>query len=116
VRPCGAAGDGTCGGFCPANAKCESLGTTALACGCVSGVGGPCGGNVLSPPPVCAPGLVCQQAIPDATGVCVEPGCIPFFQSGCSQTSDCCRPCVAGTIAPCAVCLQGTCVGAPGAG
>jgi len=117
VRPCGSDAAGACGGTCPSGASCESL-PGATTCGCVSGVGGPCGGNLFVPPPVCAAGLVCQQTNPDATGVCVTTTtttmpCIPFFQSGCSVTSDCCQPCGAGIIAPCAVCLQGQCVGAP---
>ena len=70
VRPCGGDASGVCGGLCPPDATCETVpdGTT---CGCVSGVGGPCGGNIFAPPPVCAAGLVCQQTNPDATGVCV---------------------------------------------
>jgi len=111
--PCGAEAGGTCGGRCPAGTTCESLPAAAATCGCVSGVGGPCGGNILNPPPVCAPGLVCQQTNPDATGVCVEPGCIPFFGTGCTQTADCCEPCTVLQRAPCAVCLQGMCSGAP---
>ncbi len=53
VRPCGSDASGTCGGFCPAGASCQSL-PGAPACGCVSGLGGPCGGNLLAPAPVCA--------------------------------------------------------------
>ena len=107
--PCGADASGVCGGTCLSGAACESLPTAPGGCGCVSGVGGPCGGFIVDPP-VCAAGLVCQQTNPDVSGVCVVPNCIPLFASGCSQTSDCCTPC--GT-APCAVCIQGTCVGAP---
>ena len=113
VPPCGADAAGTCGGVCPPGADCEIQPTAQAGCGCVSGAGGPCGGNVFSPPPVCASGLVCQQRLPDAIGVCVTPNCVPLFASGCSQTSDCCVPCGNGTRAPCAVCLNGTCVGAP---
>ena len=113
VRACAADSAGTCGGACPGGGKCEMLPGAQAACGCVSGAGGPCGGNIFAPPPVCAPGLVCQQSLPDATGVCVAPNCIPLFASGCLQTSDCCEPCGNGTRPPCAVCLNGTCVGAP---
>jgi hypothetical protein len=113
VRPCGGDASGACGGICPTGATCESLPTAPTFCACVSDVGGPCSGNIFAPPPVCAPGLVCQQSLPDITGVCVKPNCIPFFTAGCSQTSDCCHPCLAGTRAPCAVCLRGTCVGTP---
>jgi len=117
VRPCGSDASGACGGRCPSGATCEPVpgGTT---CGCVSGLGGPCGGNIFAPPPVCATGLVCQQSNPDATGVCVATTtttlpCIPFFEPGCTLTSVCCQPCGAGIIEHCAVCLQGECVGAP---
>lgn len=110
---CGADASGACGGTCPAGATCESLSSAQAPCGCVSDVGGPCGGNILAPPPVCAPGLVCQQSLPDITGVCVKPTCIPFFTAGCSQTADCCQPCGPDTRAPCAICSQGTCVGTP---
>ncbi len=113
VEPCGVDQAGTCGGTCPSGATCETLPTGAVTCGCVSGVGGPCGGFIFPPPPVCAPGLVCQQVNPDVMGVCVVPTCIPFGAPGCTQTADCCQPCGNGTIAPCAVCLQGSCIGAP---
>jgi hypothetical protein len=87
VRRCGTDVEGVCGGLCPLGATCETVadGTT---CGCVSGLGGPCGGNLFAPPPVCAPGLVCQQASPDVTGVCVAatvtttttvPGALTWF-------------------------------------
>ena len=117
VRPCGSDSLGACGGSCPPGASCESL-PGATTCRCFSGMGGPCGGNLFAPPPVCAAGLVCQQGNPDATGVCVTTTtttmpCIPFFQFGCSMTSDCCQPCGPGIIPPCAVCLQGQCMGAP---
>jgi len=113
VRPCGAEATGACGGFCPGGASCEAS-APAAACGCVSGPGGPCGGNILNPRVTCAPGLVCRQSNPDVTGVCVErTGCIPLFQPGCTQTSDCCDPCGNGRIAPCGVCIRGTCEGAP---
>ena len=117
VRPCGCDSLGACGGSCPPGASCESL-PGATTCRCFSGMGGPCGGNLFAPPPVCAAGLVCQQGNPDATGVCVTTTtttmpCIPFFQFGCSMTSDCCQPCGPGIIPPCAVCLQGQCMGAP---
>ena len=111
VPACGATAAGTCGGACPSGAMCEA--SAAATCGCVSGLGGPCGGNILDPPPVCAAGLVCQRSNPDVTGVCVASDCIPFFQPGCTQTADCCEPCLGGRIAPCAVCLQGVCYGAP---
>jgi hypothetical protein len=113
IRPCGVEPTGTCGGFCPGGATCEAF-RPGSVCGCVSGLGGPCGGNVLGSPIACDAGLVCKQTNPDATGVCVDqPSCIPFFQPGCTQTSDCCEPCGNGRIAPCAVCLQGQCMGAP---
>jgi hypothetical protein len=112
-QPCGADTAGICGGFCPTGANCETQPTVQAACGCVSGAGGPCGGNLLTPPPVCASGLVCQQSLPDVTGVCVAPNCIPLSASGCLQTSDCCEPCVNGTRPPCGVCISGMCVGAP---
>jgi hypothetical protein len=112
ARPCGSDASGTCGGTCPAGASCGVGGATS-SCGCVSGLGGPCGGNVLDPPPVCAAGLVCQQSNPDATGTCVAGPCIPFFANGCTQTSDCCSPCTVLGRAPCAVCLQGQCSGTP---
>jgi len=113
VRLCGADGAGTCGGVCPPGADCQAQPTAPAGCGCVSDAGGPCGGNLFAPPPVCASGLVCQQQLPDATGVCVAANCVPLFTSGCSQTSDCCEPCGDGTRAPCGVCVNGTCVGAP---
>jgi hypothetical protein len=111
--PCGVDASGTCGGVCPAGATCESGSNGAASCVCVSGLDGPCGGNVLVPPPTCAPGLVCAQSNPDATGTCVAGTCIPFFASGCTQTSDCCSPCSTLGKAPCFVCLQGQCIGAP---
>jgi len=113
VRPCGPDAAGTCSGFCPSGARCGVAPTAQAGCGCVSDVGGPCGGNILAPPPVCAAGLVCQQSLPDVAGVCVAPNCIPLFASGCSQTSDCCEPCGNGRHAPCGVCINGTCEGAP---
>jgi hypothetical protein len=113
ARPCGVDASGTCGGTCPAGATCESGSSSTVSCGCVSGFGGPCGGNVLVSPPTCATGLVCEQSNPDATGKCVADTCVPFFASGCSQTSDCCSPCSTLGMAPCFVCLQGQCVGAP---
>jgi hypothetical protein len=113
VAPCGMDQAGTCGGTCPSGATCEALETASGPCRCVSGLGGPCGGFILPPPPVCAPGLVCQQSNPDIGGVCVAATCLPYGASGCAQTSDCCHPCGNGTIAPCAVCLGGSCVGAP---
>ena len=112
ARPCGADASGVCGGTCPAGATCDPLPNAAGGCGCVSGVGGPCGGFIVDPP-VCAAGLVCQQSNPDVTGVCVVPKCIPLFTSGCSQTSDCCTPCGNGTSPPCGVCINGSCIGAP---
>jgi hypothetical protein len=112
--PCGADTGGMCGGTCPTGAICEQLATAATpTCRCVSGLGGPCGGNISSVPPVCSPGLICQQSNPDVTGVCVQATCIPFFANGCTQTSDCCEPCTVLQRAPCAVCLQGQCVGTP---
>lgn len=115
VRPCGLdTAAGTCGGSCPTGATCESIRmTSAPACRCVSGLGGPCGGNIFPPPLVCAPGLVCQQVNPDATGVCVAANCVPFAQSGCTQTSDCCEPCTLLQRAPCAVCILGVCSPTP---
>ncbi len=113
AQPCGMDASGTCGGTCPSGAACESMPSAARPCGCVSGVGGPCGGFILPPPPVCAPGLICKQVNPDVTGVCIEPPCLPFGAPGCTQTSDCCEPCTIVGKAPCAVCIQGACVGAP---
>ena len=113
VKPCGSDAAGTCGGACPVGASCESVPSANAACGCVSGPGGPCGGNIFAPPPVCAPGLVCHQTLPDITGYCEKPDCIPLFTSGCSQTSDCCELCGNGTHAPCGVCINDACVGAP---
>ncbi len=113
VASCGSDATGTCGGFCPTGASCEAAASANGGCGCVSGPGGPCGGNILAPPPVCAPGLVCHQSLPDVTGYCEKPDCVPLFTSGCSHTSDCCEPCGNGTIAPCGVCINGTCEGAP---
>jgi hypothetical protein len=110
---CGPTPFATCAGECPGGSACEPGPATGSFCRCVSGAGGPCGGNILRPPPVCAPGLVCKQVNPDVTGTCESPTCIPFFTSGCTQTTDCCEPCAPGRIAPCAVCLQGECVGAP---
>jgi hypothetical protein len=113
VAPCGSDANGSCGGFCPAGGSCESVSGATAGCGCVSGPGGPCGGNILNPPPVCAPGLVCRQILPDVVGQCENPGCVPLFSSGCTETADCCQPCGNGTGPPCGVCLHGTCVGAP---
>ena len=114
ARPCGVDAGGVCGGACPTGATCENLPTAATpTCGCVSGLGGPCGGNIVPDPPVCGPGLVCRQSTPDAVGVCVQATCIPFFANGCTETSDCCDPCTVLGRAPCAVCLQGQCVGTP---
>jgi hypothetical protein len=110
---CGPTPFGTCGGQCPTSSTCTRGPVNGSFCQCVSGPGGPCGGNIQNPPPVCAPGLVCQQTNPDVTGVCVSSACIPFFTGGCAETTDCCEPCVGGRIAPCAVCVQGTCLGAP---
>jgi len=112
VRPCGSDATGTCGGACPYGASCQSASATK-DCLCVSGPGGPCGGNVFDSAPVCAPGLVCRQSLPDATGHCEKPDCVPLFTSGCSDTTDCCEPCGNGSIAPCGVCLNGTCEGVP---
>jgi hypothetical protein len=112
--PCGADAGGVCGGACPTGATCEVLPAAAIStCRCVSGPGGPCGGNIFPLPPVCGPGLVCQQSNPDVTGVCVQGSCIPFFASGCAQTADCCEPCTVLQQAPCAVCLHGRCAGTP---
>ena len=113
VGSCGSEADGSCGGSCPLGASCESVSGAAAACQCVSGPGGPCGGNILAPPPICAPGLVCHQSSPDIIGYCEKPDCVPLFTSGCSQTADCCEPCENGTHAPCGVCSNGTCEGAP---
>src|SRR5262249_27548982 len=65
IAPCGGDAAGSCKGFCPAGSSCESSSSGDTACQCVSGPGGPCGGNILSSPPVCAPGLVCHQSLPD---------------------------------------------------
>jgi hypothetical protein len=113
ARPCGSEADGTCGGLCPDGATCEPFDFGVAACACVSGVGGPCGGFISSPPPVCAPGLTCKQPLPDVMGTCVADGCIPLFTSGCAETSDCCFPCSTLGRAPCAVCSQGQCLGTP---
>lgn len=113
VAPCGIDAAGVCGGSCPFGASCQSSVGSNDACGCVSGPGGPCGGNILAPPPVCAPGLVCHQSLPDVTGYCEKADCVPLFASGCSATADCCEPCGNGTHAPCGVCLNGICEGAP---
>lgn len=113
ASPCGADAGGVCGGTCPTGATCETLPAAAPMCRCVSGLGGPCGGNIFPLPPVCGPGLVCKQSNPDVVGVCVQATCIPFFANGCAQTSDCCDPCTVLQRAPCAVCLQGQCVGTP---
>jgi hypothetical protein len=112
---CGGPEDATCGGSCPFRSTCEPTPTptTVGGCRCVSSEGGPCGGNIDMPPAVCGPGLVCQQSNPDATGVCVVPGCIPLFTSGCTQTPDCCEPCSRLGRAPCGVCINGFCSGAP---
>ncbi len=89
---CGATPFGTCGGACPASSACRRGPTAAASCGCVSGIGGPCGGNILAPPPVCDAGLVCQHANPDVTGVCVLP------TQPCGDTSPLCNgSCPAGS-------------------
>ena len=113
VAACGADAAGSCGGSCPVGANCQASPSSNATCSCVSGPGGPCGGNIYAQPPVCAPGLVCRQALPDVVGFCEKPNCVPLFASGCSDTSDCCQPCENGTHAPCGVCLNGTCEGAP---
>ena len=113
VAPCGTDAAGSCGGSCPVGAACESGSSANAACECVSGPGGPCGGNILAPPPVCAAGLVCHQTLPDITGYCEKPDCVPLFTAGCTETADCCQPCENGTHAPCGVCINGTCDGAP---
>jgi hypothetical protein len=38
---------------------------------------------------------------------------VPLFTSGCTQTSDCCEPCSRLGRAPCGVCINGFCSGAP---
>ena len=113
AAPCGSDAAGVCGGVCPTGARCESASSANGACGCVSGPGGPCGGNIFAPPPVCAAGLVCHQTLPDVTGYCEKADCVPLFTTGCSQTADCCEPCENGTHAPCGVCSDGTCKGVP---
>jgi hypothetical protein len=113
AKPCGVDAAGTCGGVCPFGSTCDALSNADTPCACVSGPGGPCGGNIFAPEPVCAPGLVCRQALPDVTGYCEKPDCIPLFTAGCTDTSDCCQPCENGTRAPCGVCSNGTCEGAP---
>jgi hypothetical protein len=112
---CGAVTDPTCGGSCPFRATCEAVPTATAVegCRCISSEGGPCGGNIDMPPAVCASGLVCQQTNPDVTGVCVVAGCVPLGTSGCTQTPDCCEPCSRLGRAPCGVCNQGVCFGAP---
>jgi hypothetical protein len=111
---CGVDAGGMCAGTCPTGAACEPASVAGTSpCRCVSGLGGPCGGNISPLPPICGPGLVCQQSNPDVTGVCVQGSCIPFFADGCTQTSDCCSPCTVLQRAPCAVCLQGRCDGTP---
>jgi hypothetical protein len=42
--------------------------------GDVSGLGGPCGGNLMSPPKHCAAGLHCVHGNLDAVGTCAETG------------------------------------------
>ena len=74
---------------------------------CGADASGTCGG-------FCPNGETCEKTADATTCGCVSTtSCIPFFQSGCSSTSDCCQPCGNGIIAPCAVCLQGVCEGAP---
>ena len=74
-------------------------GTCQYVCVCVDPVGSA----------TCCPGPAALCAHPTTTTI----PCIPFFESGCSATSDCCEPCIPGRVPPCAVCLQGTCAGAP---
>jgi hypothetical protein len=103
--------DGTCTHGCiclsAAGAPACCPGPAAMcAQPCGSDAAGTCGG-------VCPADETCEPS-PAAAGACgCVSTCIPFFTPGCTQTSDCCQPCGNGTIAPCAVCLQGTCVGAP---
>ncbi len=70
-------------------------------CG-ISGIGGPCGGNVE--PRVCAPGLMCQyEGVPDVPGTCVIgatpiPTPTPTNESGvpcsdCSMSCSCAITC-----------------------
>jgi hypothetical protein len=69
---CGIDAGGMCAGTCPTGAACEPASVAGTSpCRCVSGLGGPCGGNISPLPPICGPGLVCQQSNPDVTGVCV---------------------------------------------
>jgi len=91
--------------------------------------GGPnCSGSCVVVP-TCPAGTVCPQAewvirpgecAADSAGICEcvpvtpTPGsCIPLFTAGCTQTSDCCDPCGNGNRAPCGVCINGMCDGAP---
>jgi len=52
--------------------------------------------------PTCCPG---------PSNLCAQ--CIPLFQTGCTTTDDCCEPCTVLGRAPCAVCINGECSGAP---
>ena len=62
--PCGVDAAGMCGGMCPTGATCEPLSAAGTSpCQCVSGLGGPCGGNLFPLPPICGAGLVCQHRI-----------------------------------------------------
>ncbi len=105
--PCGSDANGSCGGICPPGASCTSR-PNGDTCGCVSPLGGPCGGNVFTPPPVCAPGLVCKQRNPDVTGVCVAPPCGSDATCGGSCTISCADgtsvagTCVTSEDGPCA--------------
>ncbi|HEY2775894.1 MAG TPA: hypothetical protein VGK20_17765 [Candidatus Binatia bacterium] len=86
---------------CATNADCDDSN------GCTVDI---CNGGV------CEHGCICVSA--GTTTCCAGPAalcvsCIPFFQEGCTQTSDCCEPCDLLHKAPCAVCISGQCVGAP---
>ena len=97
-RPCAGDASGICGGNCPRGATCTTP-PDGSACGCVSSLGGPCGGNVFTPAPVCAAGLVCKQPHPDAVGICVAADDDPCSaaQNGCG--GPCTRTCADGTAA-----------------
>ena len=103
TRPCSADPTQACGGACPPGASCMEL-PGADTCTCVSPLGGPCGGTIFVPT-VCAPGLMCKQSHPDATGVCVEP------QQPCAGDASCAGPCT--MICPDGSTTAGTCAPGP---
>jgi hypothetical protein len=99
VKPCGGDPTTACGGPCPDAAACMEA-PDGDGCACVSQIGGPCGGNIFIRA-VCAPGLVCQQGNPDATGVCVDP------ERPCANSKTCSGPCT--RICADGTTVQGTC-------